>query len=516
MRRQLKPFIIFLFIIIVSLGCSNDTTNDGKDKSSDTRPNEIVYATTNDAPGLSPIDTNDSVTSDVTIQVYETLFVLNPETMEAEPLLAESYETPDENTWIIKLREDVEFHDGTPFNAEAVKYTFDQLKDPERGAPRGSLLAPVDSIEVSDEYTVVLKTKDPYGPMLAALSHTNAAIVSPTADQEGDINKEPVGTGPYVFDEWIQGDRIVIKRNENYWREPAQIEKVTYLVLPDMNTAISMLEAGDVNLIINFPSDHLSRIESLNNVEVIKSEGTRVSYFGFNTEKEPYNDLAFRQAVAYAIDQEAYVSQLNGLGIHNESIIGPKIFGYNDEDKNEAYPYDPEKAKQLIEENGYTGQEMKILVSDTDNYMKMAEIVQSQLTEVGINAKLETMEWGAFLDTARDGGFETLFLGWANSTADGSELLYPNLHSDNIGSTNYSRYSNPEFDKIVEESRTIVDQEARKDVLSSANIMAMKDAPWIVMEHGTVTAAYDNSLDGVVISPNSDWFLYDMNIKSNN
>lgn len=509
MKKYFKLIISLLFICLILAGCGSSTGN-GKDQDDLEDYDELIYATTSDAPGLSPIDTNDSVTSDVTIQIYETLFVLDPETMEPQPLLAESYETPDDNTWEIKLKEGIEFHDGTPFNAESVKYTFDQLKDPDRGAPRGSLLAPVESIEIGDEYTVILKTTEPYGPMLAVLSHTNAAIVSPTADQEGDNNKDPVGTGPFVFDEWIQGDRITLKRNDNYWREPAQLKNVTYLVVPDISTAISMLETGDVNLIINFPSDHLSRVESLKGVEVQKSEGTRVSYFGFNMEKEPFTDLAFRQAVAYAIDQEAYVNQLNGLGIHNESIIGPKIFGYNNSDQKESYPHDPEKAKQLVTKNGYKGEELTILVSDTDNYMKMAEIVQSQLIEIGLEVKIESMEWGAFLDAAREGNFETLFLGWSNSTADGSELLYPNLHSANIGSTNYSRYNNTEFDKIVDESRTIVDQEARKDILSEANVLAIKDVPWIIMEHGTVTAAYDQSVQGLLVSPNSDWFLYDV------
>src|SRR5699024_11882892 len=112
------------------------------------------------------------------------------------------------------------------------------------------------------------------------------------------------------------------------------------------------------------PSDHISRVESLNGVEVQKSEGTRVSYLGFNMEKEPFNDPEFRQAVAYGVNQESYVSQLNGLGIHNESIIGPKVFGYNEEATSAAYEYDPEKAKQMIQDNGYEGQEVTLLAAN--------------------------------------------------------------------------------------------------------------------------------------------------------
>src|SRR5699024_8731733 len=292
-----------------------------------------------------------------------------------------------------------------------------------------------------------------------------------------------VGTGPFVFEEWVEGDHITLTKNEDYWRDPAALDEVTYKVVPETSTAISMLETGEVNLLVNIPSDHVSRVESLDGVNFDKEAGTRVSYLGFNMEKEPFTDKAFRQAVAYGVDQEAYVNQLNGLGIHNESIIGPKIFGYNEGDQDAAYPYDPEKAKEMIEENGYNGEQVTLLVADRDNYVKMAEIVQPQLEEIGLKVKIEKMEWATFLDTTRNGNYEMTFLGWANSTADGSELLYPNLHSDNIDASNYSRYNNPEFDKLVEESRNTVDQDLRKEKLQEANVMVMEDAPWIVMEH---------------------------------
>ncbi|SDQ17783.1 glutathione ABC transporter substrate-binding protein [Virgibacillus salinus] len=506
-KRMFQLFMLVLITIITLVGCSESSSGEN---SSSEAPNEVTYATTTDAAGLSPIDTNDSVSSNVTYQIYETLFTQDPETLEAKPLLAKSYETPDDNTWVIHLREDIKFHDGTPFNAKAVKYTFEQIKDPERAAPRASLLEPISSIEVRDEYTVVLKTEKPYGPMLAALSHTNAAIVSPTADKEGDINKDPVGTGPFVFGEWVEGDHITLKRNEDYWKDPASLEKVTFKVVPETSTAISMLETGKVQFIDALPSDQLPRIESLKGVEVQKSEGTRVSYLGFNMDKAPFNELKFRQAVAYGVNQEAYVKQLNGLGTHNESVIGPKVFGYNEKAKEASYPYDKEKASQLIEENGYSGQKVTLLTANRDNYMKMAEIVQAQLTEIGLNVEIETMEWATFLETGRKGNYEMTFLGWSNSTADGSELLYPNLHSDNIDSSNFSRYSNDAFDKLVEESRETVDQEVRKEKLHEANVMAIKDAPWVVMQHGTVTAAYDESVKGLVVDPTGQWLLYNV------
>ena len=510
MNKVWNKSILALFIFVLALaGCSSESSGGESDSKSDA-PQELTYAATSDIVGMSPIDTNDSVSAAMIGQVYETLFTRDPETMEIKPLLAESYKNPDETTWKIKLKEDITFQDGTPFNAEAVKYTFEQFLDEDRAAPRASLLEPIDSIEVEDEYTVVIKTKEPYGPLLAALSHTNASIVSPEADQNGDLNKNPVGTGPFKFVEWVQGDKVSLEGNEDYWQGAPDLKKVTMRVVPEYSTAVSMLQTGEVQFLDNISSEHLPRIESMKNVEVEKKDGTPVYYLGFNMNKEPFNDPKFREAIAHAIDREAYVKQLGGLGIQNDSIIGPKVFGYKEEAKDEGYKFDPEEAKKMLEDNGYGGQKITLLAANTGNYMKMAEIVQAQLSDVGLDVSIESMEWGTFLDTTTQGKFEMTFLGWSNSTADGSELLYPNLHSDNIGSSNRTGYDNSEFDALVDASRVSVDQDIREEKLNEANLMAMKDAVWIPMHHGVVTAAFDKSVKGLKLDPTGQWSLYNV------
>ncbi|MGP4073265.1 glutathione ABC transporter substrate-binding protein [Piscibacillus sp. B03] len=468
----------------------------------------LTYATTSDAPGLSPIDTNDSVSSHVIEQVYETLFVRNAETGEIEPRLAESYENPDDNTWVIKLKEDIEFQDGTPFNAEAVKYTFETFLDPDRAAPRASLLAPVESIEVEDEYTVVIKTEEPYGAMLAALSHSNAAIVSPEADQNGNINEDPVGTGPFQFVEWTKGDEIVLEKNPDYWRGEADLEQVTFKVVPSVSTAISMMETGEVDFIDGVTSEHTARLEGNDSIELLTKEGTPVYYLGFNMEKEPMNNPEFRKALAHAIDRDAYVDSLDGLGVRSNSFVGPQVFGYDEGAEDAGYDYDPEKAQEIIEENGFGDQTYHMLVANRDMYINMAEIVQAQLGEVGINVEMEMIEWGTFLDMTAEGNFELTFMGWSNVTGDGSELLYPNLHSDNVGASNRMRYSNEEFDQLVDASRNTTDQEERQQLIAEANEVLLQDAPVVPMHHGVIAGAVVDSVKGLELSPTGSWELY--------
>jgi peptide/nickel transport system substrate-binding protein len=509
----MKKNWLFIITILAALVLSACGGSESKSKSS-SESNEskgskevesLTYASLTDAVGLSPIMTNDSASANVIEHVYETLFKRDAKTMEIEPVLAESFENPDELTWVFKLKQGIKFHDGTDFNAEAVKYTFDKLRDPATAAPRASLLEPVDTITVIDDYTVEIKTKYPYGPFLAALSHSNAAIVSPTADQKQDLMKDPVGTGPFKFVSWTPGDQVVLEANSDYRDGAPAVKKFVLKVVPEVSTAISMLQAGEVQFIDKLPTEQLSRIESLKNVNVEKVDGTGQYYLTFNFSKQENQDPEFRKAVASAIDRDAFVSKLNELGVRSDSVIGPKVFGHNDSADKAGTAYDVKAAKELVKKNGYDKRPIKLLTANRGNFVLMAEVVQAQLAEAGFDVQIETMEWAAFLDTARAGKYDLTFLSWSNVTADGSELLYPNFHSKNVGSSNRAQYNNPEFDKLVEASRTTTDQEKRLDFLNQANEFMLKDNAVVIMYHDVVTAALSSDLQGLIVDPTGKW-----------
>ncbi|GGE12686.1 glutathione ABC transporter substrate-binding protein [Marinithermofilum abyssi] len=509
MKRKWQGWVaLFLALSLVTAGCTPPPPNAGSAGNQ-----TFVYASTADVVGLSPIKTNDSASARAIDQIYETLFVRDPETMDIKPKLARSYENPDPNTWVIHLRKGIQFHDGIPFNAEAVKYTFDKFRDPKTAAPRASLLKPIDKVEVKDPYTVVIRTKKPYGPMLAALAHSNASIVSPIADKKGDLMKKPVGTGPFKFKKWVQGDKLTLEVNENYWDGKPQLKEVEFRVVPEVSTAISLLETGEVHLIDTLRPENLDRLKNSNKVNVKTKEGTPVTYLGFNMKKGPGKDSDFRRAVAHAINQEELVDALKGVAHPSKGIIGPKVFGYNPEIEKAGYDYDVKKAKDLFNKAGMDGKSVTIMTANTKNYPKLAELVQGQLAKAGLKADIQTLEFGAYLDRNRKGDFEMVIGGWTNSTADGSELLYPQLHSDNIGATNGTQTSIPEADKRINQSRTTTDKEKRLKVLHEANKLLVKEAPWVPLCHDFIVTATTKNVQGLEVDATGQWTLKNVSLK---
>lgn len=471
----------------------------------------LVYAMASDVVGLSPTLTNDRVSSSVINQIYETLFRRNPDTNQIEPLLAVSYETPDPNTWIIRLRQGVKFHDGTPFNAEAVKFTFDRLRDPAVGAPRASLLQPVESIEVRDEYTVVIKTRYPYGAFLAALTHVNSAIESPSAVRRyGNLMNNPVGTGPFRLRERVPGDRIVLEANPDYWGGPPRLKQIVFRVVPEAATRVNLLVTGEVDFLDNVPPELVPVLEANPDIVVQRSRGSAVQYLGFNHQKSPWNNLLVRKAVQMAIDVDQIVALLEGQGYASAGVIGPMVFGYQPSIEERAPRYDPAGARRLLAQAGYPqGFSTELWYSANDPVAeRVATVIQSMLGQIGIRVQLRAMEWGAYLNATRDPKHDLYLLGWTNVTQDGSELVYPNLHGDNMGASNRSFYNNPEVNRLIEESRRVTDQRARLDILHRINQMLIDDVAWVTLYHQNNLLAYRRGVTGLRIWPNTDWFLY--------
>lgn len=505
MTKKVFIFLSMTILSIIIVGCSSNSKSvqsnkEGAEIENTSGTQEIVVALTSDPIGLSPIETWDSVSDQPITQMYERLVIKDLETGEIVPQLAISWDNVDDTTWEFDLRDDVVFHDGTKFNAEAVEYTFKKFIDPETAAPGAHIMSFVENVEAVDEYRVRITTKGPNPNVLTVLTNRTAAIISPTADQNQNLMQNPVGTGPFKFESWVQGDKLTIVKNEDYWDEVPQLDRVTFLTVPDESTAISMLQTGEVQMVNGISSENISRVEGMDNVELLETEGTGVYFLSFNMEKEPMNELEFRQAVAHAIDVDSYLGLLNGLGFKSYSLFGPKVAGYDPFIEEFGYKYDPEKAKSLVEDNGYDQVEVTLYTTSRPIYSTMADVVEAQLSEVGLNVKIELMEWGTLLDTTAQGEHDMYTLSSTN-TMNGLETLYGYFHSDSVGANNRAQYSNKKYDEIVDAARSELDDKKNQQLVNEAHQMLIEEAVLVPMHHSVLTIAHDASLQGVILPP---------------
>lgn len=511
--------LLLTFVLAISLAACGGTTGGttATDASSDTKKatevrddfNLVVQA---EPVGFNPLQTNDSASARINVQVYETLFVRAFDGQSYEPLLAESYTNPDELTWVIKLREGVKFHDGTPFNAEAVKYSFEKIMDPEYGSARASLMESVESVNVLSDYEVEIKTKYPDGVMIAKLAHANGAIVSPTASEKQDLMAQPVGTGAYKFVEFVSGSHVTLEANEEYWAGVPFIKSVHVDIVPEISTAISKLETGESDFFEGITAEHLSRVKNMTDITLVSELSGRITYAGVRAYSSKTGSTEIpevREAISYALDKEGFVSTQNGLAIPTESLIGPKVFGYNDNSETYGTGFDMAMAQKIVADNNLADKPIHIMAANNSVYPEVAEFVQASLLEAGFNdVQIEMLEWGAFLSEAKvENRMDLFMLGWSNLTGDGSELFYPNWHSDNIGGGDRSYYQNPEFDKYVMDSKATLDNNERLEALDMCNKTIIEDNAVFPIMHTNNVYAYAADLGDVPMDPGGNFYI---------
>ncbi|TFG81879.1 MAG: glutathione ABC transporter substrate-binding protein [Erysipelotrichales bacterium] len=429
------------------------------------------------------------------------------------PLLAtaEPACSTDGLTCTITLQKNVKFHDGTPFNAAAVKYTLEKIKDPAYGSARASIAASINSITVIDDYTVELALKYPDGVLLAKLAHTNSAIVSPTAEASSDLMVSPVGTGPFKFVSYVSVSEVKLTRNEDYWGEKTNIKDVTMTIVKEDATAISRLETGEADFLAAVPVAQVDRVKAISTAEVYTKEGGAITYLGIRTTSsinEVTKDKNLRLAIAYAINRQAWVDSLDGYAVFSNSVIGPKIFGYTAKAEEFGFAYDLEKAKSMVVEGGFADEKLVFTFSNTSMNTTLAELVQSNLKEAGFtNVVLNPLEFATYLtETNTENTFDIGLFAWSNVTGDGSELLEPNFSTTG---TNRIRYVNADFDALVQQSKKTLDKAARITALEAANKMILEDVAVVPLYNSFLIYAASKKVLHVEMDPGGIFYVND-------
>jgi len=456
---------------------------------------------------MDPTATNEVHSSLVNTQIYETLVTRDAE-MNIIPALAVSWERIDDYTMEFNLREGVHFHDGSPFNAEAVEFSLQRSIATPQAAAVQNFLDP-NGFEIVDEHTIRISSLEPFAPMLAFLSHNTAFIVSQAAAEEhgDDFAFNPSGTGPFQLESVATGESITLIRNENYHGELPQIGGIVFRVIPEPSSRLVGLETGEFDIAMDIAPIEANRVDNDDNLILLSRVNNTVRYVGMNTERAPFDDVRVRQAINYAIDTELLIDAvLEGFG---EPAFGPMArnlpFASHDV---LPYEFNVERAAELLEAAGVGEGFDATVVVGTQINENLAVVIQNMLGEVGINVSIDRVEPGALLDTTNAGDFDMFILGFNPGTGDPHNMLNPMFHSDNIGSAgNRVRLNNPQIDALIDQGRTAFDDEARAAVYAEVQELIRDYAPWAFLDAGVTLHASRSNVRGYTIRLNGQQTL---------
>ncbi|WJY27664.1 MULTISPECIES: ABC transporter substrate-binding protein [Sporosarcina] len=529
--------LIMLLVLSAALAaCGNDDgkegTASGDGEKSSGKEKTLVFGRGGDSTSLDPSRVTEGETFKVTVNLFETLVNFGEQDTTIQPGLAKEWETTDDGlTYTFHLEEGVKFHDGTDFNADAVVANFERWAggDAEKfpyyssmfGGFEGDEEAVIESVTAQDENTVVFKLKRPQAPFLKNLAMSMFAISSPEAFAKGDDDYErnPVGTGPFKFVEWKANDSITIEKNEDYWQEGLpKLDKVVFRSIPDNAARLNALTAGEIDLADGINPSDGEKIENDSNLQLFERPSMNVGYLGLTVTRPPFDKKEVRQAMNYAIDKQTIIdSFFEGRAELAKNPMPSSISGYNDEI--EEYEYNPEKAKELLKQAGLEdGFEMELWAMPVPRpYMpdgtKVAEVIQSNLADVGIKAEIVSYEWATYLDKASKGEADAFMLGWTGDNGDADNFLYVLLDEDNIGSNNYTYFKNDETHKLFLEAQTEVDEDKRNELYMKAQEILHDEAPWVPLAHSTPLLGGAADLTGFKPHPTGSDLLSNVDFK---
>jgi dipeptide transport system substrate-binding protein len=492
----------------------------------------LVYCSEGSPENFNPQINTTGTSFDAAYPVFNRLVEFEAGSTNVVPGLAEKWDVSDDGlTYTFHLRKGVKFHSNKSFKptrdfgADDVVATFNRMwkaDDPYAKVSGGAydyfndmgMPDLLKSVEKVDDNTVKFTLNKPEAPFIANLAMDFAAIHSKEymdamqkAGTPEQVDQAPIGTGPWTFVDYQKDAVIRYKANPDYFRGKQKIDTLVYAITPDATARMAKLQAGECH-VAPYPNPaDLDKLKADQNLQVLQQEGLNVGYLAFNTEKKPFDDKRVRQALNMAIDKEAIIKavyQAAGKPAHNP--IPPTIWSYNESIK--PYPYDPKKAQEMLKEAGVTSLNtdvwyMPVQRPYNPDAKKIAELIQADLSKIGITAELKTFEWGEYRKRLQAGEHQMGLLGWTGDNGDPDNFMGVLLScgSARPGGQNIAKWCNQDFTKLLDEARQTADQAKRTELYMKAQEIFHEEAPWFPIAHSVVYMPMSKKVVGYKIHP---------------
>lgn len=460
----------------------------------------INIALNADPPKLDPHQSTALVDRQVFTSLFDKLVEIDKD-LKFVPMLADKWQISDDGkTYTFNLHTGVKFHDGTDFNADAVVYNFERMRDPKLNSPRLAEIKDVDKVTAVDPATVKVELKKPFSGFLAILADRAGMMVSPTAAKAAGVDflNNPVGTGPFKFKERIKGDSITLVKNESYWQQGLpKAAGVVYKTVTDENVKLVNLQSGQLDVIDTVPGKQVPNLKSDNRVKLAIGPGLGFQGLWLNVNRAPLDKKEVRQAISAAIDRDALVKVVFGeIAVPSASPFSP---GTPANAGTGTAKRDVEKAKKLLADAGVTGKvAVGLKVSPSPVNQQIAQVVQQMLGEAGITVTIEQQEFGQILDKLGKKDFDMAQVGWSGRVdPDGNIYAFDYTGAGN----NYAGYSNAQVDQLLDSARLESDMGKRKATYGDIMKILDDEVPYVYLWHPQEVKGLGPTLQGFVHVP---------------
>ncbi len=492
--RKTAKFGLFLVIFVLMTGLLFAAG------SKEVKP--LNFALAGNPDTLDPHKTSGTLTFQTIKSIYDTLAEPDQNGV-IVPALAESWDvSADSLTWTFHLRKGVKFHNGDTFTSADVKATFERVLAEETGSPHRKEMGIIASIDTPDDMTVVFKLSGPHAPFLASLASGWGAILPKSLIDSGhDFDSLPIGTGPFTLEEWVRDSKVVFAKNDDYWMKGLpKLDQVVLNIIPETSIQVQGLIAGQIDIVFIIDSDDIPMLEASSDVKLEENLTSLIMVMPMNTSVAPLDDIRVRQAINYAIDKQKILDIAYGGGEPIGTFMDRGNAYYKD--FTDLYPYNPEKAKQLLKEAG-VGDDVELKLYLPQNYtlhVKAGEMYQEMLTQVGLNVKIQLIDWSTWIsDVYRASKFDLTVIGHTGK-------LDPDGTLGGYGEGKYVQWMNADAAGFIKKAAATIGYEERKVLYDQALELMAKEVPFVYLGSSYRTTGLRTDVSGFRITPNLDTF----------